>query len=354
MSIQLSPYLWLVFTAMVAAFAVAPLLIWLAPRLGLLDRPASLPHKLHKQPVPLVGGTALVLALGLSWWLHMPTLSGPTLGIGLAALLVYLLGVWDDRAVLPVRVKFVGQVAAVAVLWLFGVSSHFFGRNWLDLLISLIWVVGILNAINFMDSMDGLALGLGVIAGGFFALASFMAGQVQLGALNLALLGACLGLLFHNLTPARLFLGDSGAEVLAMLLAASGMAYSPAGRPAGTWWFVPVLFLGVPIFNMALVVFSRLRRRVPVLRGHRDQSVHRLLDLGLSPSRTVLLMHLTAVLLGLTALIAAEWPAGAANATAAAVIAVGFLAIGLLERYAPASGPRPKDSDAAKAGHPLA
>ncbi len=344
-----STHLWLVFTALVTAFAAAPLLIRLAPRLGLLDRPTSLPHKLHKQPVPLVGGTALVLALGLSVLLHLPSPSRPTIGIGLASLLVYLLGLWDDRAVLPVRVKFVGQVAAVGVLWLFGVSSHFFGRGWLDLVISLVWVVGILNAVNFMDSMDGLALGLGVTAAAFFALASFAAGQSELGALNLALLGACLGVLFYNLSPARLFLGDSGAEVLAMLLAASGMAYSPAGRPAETWWFVPVLFLGVPIFNMALVVFSRLRRRVPVLRGHRDQSVHRLLDLGLAPSRTVLLMQLTAVVLGLTALIAASWAPGPANATVGAVIAVGFLAIALLERYAPVPGAPPGEAPSGKA-----
>ncbi len=328
-------YPWAVLVPMVVAFAVSPILIRLAPRLGLLDRPTALPHKLHKQPMPLVGGTALLLSLAACWLLVLPTPSRPVFGIGLASLLVYLLGLWDDRAVLRVRVKFIGQGLAVGVLWLFGVSSHFFDRSWLDFVISLTWVVGVLNAVNFMDSMDGLALGLGVIAAAFFALAAFSAGQIELAALNLALLGACLGAIFYNLAPARLFLGDSGVEVLAMLLAATGMAYSPGGRPASTWWFVPVLFLGVPIFNMALVVFSRLRRRVPVLRGHRDQSVHRLLDLGLAPSRTVLLMHLTAIVLGLAALIAAEWPPGAANATVAAVIAVGFVGIALLERLAP-------------------
>ncbi len=338
---DLPTYPWMVLTAMVSAFAAAPLLIRLAPRLGLLDRPARLPHKLHTQPMPLVGGTALVLSIALTWLVHLPAPSRATLGIGLAALLVYLLGLWDDRAVLRVRFKFLGQIAAVGVLWLFGVSSHFFSRNWLDLAISLVWVVGVLNAVNFMDSMDGLALGLGVIGAAFFALASFAEGQSEVGALNLALLGACLGVLFYNLTPARLFLGDSGAEVLAMLLAATGMAYSPVGRASGSWWFVPVLVLGVPIFNMALVVFSRIRRRVPVFRGHRDQSVHRLLDLGLAPSRTVLLMHLTAVVLGLTALIATRWPPGPANATVAAVIAVGFVAIALLERYAPARDRHP-------------
>ncbi|MEW6568548.1 MAG: MraY family glycosyltransferase [Chloroflexota bacterium] len=329
-------YPWVVLIAMAAALAAGPILIRLAPRLGLIDRPVPLPHKLHTQPMPLVGGTALVVALGLAWLLVLPAPSRPMTGILLATALVYVLGAWDDRAVLPARVKFLGQGLAAGVLWLFGVSAHFFGRGWLDFGLSLVWVVGVLNAVNFMDSMDGLALGLGAIASAFFALAALNSGQAELAALCLALLGATLGTVFYNLSPARLFLGDSGAEVLGLLLAAAGMAYDPPRREAATWWFVPVLFLGVAIWNMSLVVFSRLRRRVPVLRAQRDQSVHRLMDLGLSPSRTVLLMHLTAIVLSLTGLIAAGWPPGPANWTVAAVIAVGFASIALLERYAPA------------------
>lgn len=342
MEIDLFP--WAVLVPMVAALLAAPILIRLAPRLGLVDRPGPQPHKLHTQPMPLVDGTAILLALVAAFLVVLPAPSRSMTGILLASGLAYLLGLWDDRSVLRARAKFVGQVLAAVVLWWFGVSVHFLHRNWLDFALSVVWVVGVLNAVNFMDSMDGLALGLAAIAAAFFALAAFNAHQAELAALCLALMGASLGALFFNLSPAKTFLGDSGAELLGMLLAGLGMAYDPPAKDPATWWFVPVLFMGVPIFNMSLVVFSRLRRRVPVLRAHRDQSVHRLVDLGLDPSRTVLLMHLTAVVLGLTALIASAWAPGPANLTAGAVILVGMFAIALLERLSrPIRDPASRD-----------
>jgi UDP-GlcNAc:undecaprenyl-phosphate GlcNAc-1-phosphate transferase len=182
--------------------------------------------------------------------------------------------------------------------------------------------------------MDGLALGLSSIALAFFVLATLDAGQPTLAALSAALLGATLGLYFYNASPARLFLGDSGAQLLGYALAAIGIAYVPAGAglPQGVSWFTPILVLGVPIFDTTLVVVSRLRKRRPVYRAHQDHTYHRLVALGMHPSRSVLAMQLTAILLGLTAFIALNLSVLFANIVFGLVLGCGLMCLALLER----------------------
>src|SRR3972149_3753355 len=129
-------------------------------------------------------------------------------------------------------------------------------------------IVGITNAFNFVDSMDGLALGLAGIAAAFFMLVTIDSAQPILAALSAVVFGATIGAYFFNAAPARMFLGDSGSQLLGFLLAAIGIAYTPAsaGLPQGVTWFTPILVLGVPIFDMGLVVISRLRSRRPTCR----------------------------------------------------------------------------------------
>ena len=141
--------------------------------------------------------------------------------------MVLVFGLLDDRFDLSVPLKLFGQLAAAAILIAQGVQVSLFERPMVDLAVTLLWVVGIINAFNFVDSMDGLALGLGGIAGAFFLLAAIDSGQGWIAAIGAAIVGACLGTFVFNMLPSKNFLGDSGSQLLGFLLAAVGLAYIP-------------------------------------------------------------------------------------------------------------------------------
>jgi UDP-GlcNAc:undecaprenyl-phosphate/decaprenyl-phosphate GlcNAc-1-phosphate transferase len=320
--------------ALTTSLVAAPWLIRLAERWGVVDRPGPEPHKVHTRPTPLAGGAAVGLGVLLACLLWPPVTGRAALGLAVAAALVFGWGLADDGRGLPARVKFLGQFGAALALFLTGMGAHLTDSAWLNLLITFVWVVGVVNAFNFMDSLDSLALGMAALAAAFFGVAAAASGQPGLTRLAGALLGASAGTLLFNLTPARLFLGDSGSQLIGLLLAALGLAYAPPGDAAATW-FRPVLFLGVPIFNTTLVVVSRLRRGRKVLAGHRDHLAHRLGDLGLARPRVVLAVQLTALVLGLVAWVVWDWSPPAANRALLAVLLTGGVCIALLERFAP-------------------
>jgi UDP-GlcNAc:undecaprenyl-phosphate GlcNAc-1-phosphate transferase len=138
----------------------------------------------------------------------------------------------------------------------------------------------------------------------FFLLVTLNSPQVSLLRLLTLLIGGCVGLFFYNMTPARLFLGDSGAQTLGFVLASVAILYTPENYPQASSWFLPILVLGVPIFDTCLVVFSRLRRREPVYHAGRNHTYHRLVALGLSSTHAVAVMHIAAIALGCLAFIA--------------------------------------------------
>jgi UDP-GlcNAc:undecaprenyl-phosphate GlcNAc-1-phosphate transferase len=209
-----------------------------------------------------------------------------------------------------------------------------------DIVLSLLWFVGMINAFNFVDSMDGLALGLAVIASSFFMLVTIDAGQPDLALTSAAVLGACVGLFPFNAAPARMFLGDSGAQLLGYFLAVLGVAYVPAGAglPQGVSWFTPILVLGIPIFDMTLVVVTRLRRGLALGRGRWDHTYHRLLQLGLDSTRSVLTMQLAAIVLGLVAFMALDASVLTANLLFGSLLALGAATMVFFEWKVPFDG----------------
>ncbi len=331
---QLTDLFFLLLAAMVGALALGVPAIRHAHRLGLVDWPGSAPHKKHDSPTPLVGGLVLAFGLFIAYVLVRPPSDHQTQGILLGGLLLTGWGLVDDRVGLHPLAKLAGQFLALGILLAFGVRVQATHMVALDLALTALWVIGLTNAFNFVDSKDGLALGLGGIAAAFFMLATIDSLQPVLAALSAGLLGACLGTFFYNASPARLFLGDSGAQLLGFLLAAIGIAYVPAqaGLPQAVSWFTPILVLGVPIFDMTLVVFSRLRRRRKVYQAGTDHTFHRLVGLGLDPTRAVLAMQWGAILLGLTAFIALEATVMGANLLFAGILAAGVVALWVLER----------------------
>lgn len=324
----------LMLAATLGALILAPIFTAGAVRLGLVDVPGSAPHKRHATATPLAGGPVLAGAIGVTYALLRPEIDPLVQGILLGGLAMLVWGVLDDRFDLRPQVKILGQVGAAAIALGFGIQVRITQHFWIDLALTMLWMVGLINALNFVDSMDGLALGLSSIALAIFLLATLDAKQPALAALSAAMLGGTVGLYFYNATPARLFLGDSGAQLLGFMLAAIGIAYVPAGAglPQGVTWFTPILVLGVPIFDTTLVVFSRLRHQRPVYRAHSDHTYHRLVAMGMHPSRSVLTMQLAAIVLGLAALIALSLSVLLANLLFGLIVLCGLVSIGLLER----------------------
>lgn len=311
-------------TALVLGLPVARL----AQSLGWLDQPGSQPHKLHAHPVPFAGGLIILLSVfiiclteGLLKW-------PPIRAVLISSLIVFFFGLWDDLHNLRPYWKLAGQLLAAAAMIALGVQTHLIDQApWLDLIITVLWMVGVTNAYNFVDSMDGLANGLAALAAGFFMLASFDSLQNDISAFSAVLLGASIGVFYFTAPPARFFLGDSGAQGLGFLLGGVAIAYNPLGFVRAQSWFIPILLVSVPLFDAALVVFSRLRRRRPIYQAGRDHTYHRLVALGLSPNRAVLTMQFTAGLLDCLAIMALSLPPLLANALFGSCLLAGILAI---------------------------
>ncbi|MCK5054986.1 MAG: undecaprenyl/decaprenyl-phosphate alpha-N-acetylglucosaminyl 1-phosphate transferase, partial [Anaerolineales bacterium] len=298
----------IILIAAVTAVFTAPVVIRVAKSMNLVDIPKSEPHKTHTKPTPMAGGFLITLAVAAAYLITRPEVDNEILGILFGSIVIATVGIVDDlRKISPVG-KLLAQILAASVVIYFGVQVKMTRIPWLDLFVTYLWIVGITNAFNFVDSHDGLALGLAGISSSFFMLVTLDTEQTALAALSAALVGAALGGFLFNARPAKMFLGDSGAQLLGLMLAGIGVAYTPAkaGLPQGISWFVPILVLGVPIFDMVLVVFARVFNKRPIFLGGRDHTFHRLLSLNLDPTRSVLMMQIVSILLGLTGFILLE------------------------------------------------
>ena len=317
------PLLW----AILLTLAIVPIAIKIADRFQLIDRPNSAPHKVHLVPIPKAGGLAISVVVFALILLGGQMINAEIRGILLASLIIIIFGLWDDARRLSARWKLLGQILATGVLIWQGDYIRFLGSPIPNILLTLFWVIGITNAFNLVDSMDGLAPGLAGIASIFFMLVTLDAKQDALAYLSAVLLGSSIAIIFYNMMPAQIFLGDLGAQFLGFVLAALAIAYTPPKLPQPSSWFVPILLLGVPIFDTTLVVFSRLRRGRAIHEAGLDHTYHRLVRLGMPPSRAVFTLHLAAIILGCLAFLALPLPPIFANAIFALALLMGLGAL---------------------------
>jgi UDP-GlcNAc:undecaprenyl-phosphate GlcNAc-1-phosphate transferase len=289
-------------SALLLAIGGTPVVRSVALRLGVIDRPNA--RKIHLDPIPLLGGVAIygaciaaLLLFGNRYRLN------ELVGILVGASLVSFLGLWDDRHSLSPFLKLAGQFLAASILVLTGVRVGTFPWEALNIALTLLWAVVITNAFNLLDNMDGLSGGVGAIAAIFFLLLAAMNGQYLVGALSAALIGACFGFLVYNFNPASIFMGDAGSLFLGFMLAAVGIKLRfPDGVEIVTW-MVPVLILGLPLFDTALVTISRLRRGLnPLTTPGKDHVSHRLVAMGFTRREAVLTCYLICAGLGVVAL----------------------------------------------------
>jgi UDP-GlcNAc:undecaprenyl-phosphate GlcNAc-1-phosphate transferase len=332
------------FLAIACSLAITPFSISLARHFDLIDKPGKSSHKAHSVPTPLAGGTALILCLILLSFLLGLWSDKFTRALVFAGLIVYLFGLWDDVHGLSAIPKLTGQIFASFVLIVSNVSVHFVESlslpflsplvvTWLDIALTLFWLIGVTNAMNMIDSMDGIAVGVSGIAFLFFVLVTSLSGQAYLTEISIILLGITVGIYFFNVTPARLFLGDSGSQALGFLVAVIAMEYAPVGFSPISSWFVPILLVAMPIFDTTLVVYSRLRQGLPVYKANLDHTYHRLVALGLDQRRAVLAIHLAAILLSLLAFVTFYLSPLVANIVFGMILVLGVVIVIYSERY---------------------
>jgi UDP-GlcNAc:undecaprenyl-phosphate GlcNAc-1-phosphate transferase len=301
-SLPIGQLLLIFLAALVFSVLSVPVVRRVARRYNVMDAPSA--RKVHASPVPLLGGAAIYLGVILSLVLigHLEYVQQMA-SILIGATMMSVLGMWDDKWPLGPLAKVVGQVGAASLLYFTGVSVAFLHNDWLNYAATVAWVVTITNALNLLDNMDGLAGGIAAVASVFFFLIATLTNQNLIAPLSAVLVGACLGFLYYNFNPASIFMGDTGSLFLGFLLAAVGIKLRfPANYDIVTW-MVPVLVLGVPLFDTALVTLSRIRRGIPISRGGKDHFSHRLVAMGYTRREAVLMLYLVQGALGVAALV---------------------------------------------------
>ena len=262
---------------------LTPVAMAVATRVGFFDNPGG--HKSHESPVPYLGGVAIVMAFAASVIgaaILKPPVSGRDelvvvllLAVGLA-----LIGLLDDLRNLPPIVRLTVEVLFALQLWRMGTGVQVTGESVLDILLTVVWVVGITNAFNLLDNMDGLAAGQAAICAMVIFAVAVANGQVLVAALAVALVGCAVGFLRHNFHPARVYMGDGGALFLGFLIAYLGMKLRFESSVSESF-LVPVLICSIPVLDTSLVTFSRLSTGRSPFNGGRDHISHRLVHSGM-------------------------------------------------------------------------
>jgi UDP-GlcNAc:undecaprenyl-phosphate GlcNAc-1-phosphate transferase len=295
--------------AIVAAVVVVvttPLAGHLARAVGAVDMPSG--RRIHETPTPRLGGLAILAGFLVPVLFFLPPDSGAH-ALVTGAVLIACLGAVDDAFGLSPALKLAGQIACAAIpvaagitidhitLPLFGVFDLGPGQYPL----TIIWFVAIVNMINFIDGMDGLAAGVTGIGATTFAILAASLGRADPAIMAAALAGACLGFLVHNFHPARIFMGDSGSMLLGFIMA--GVAVNGVMKSAAAIAVVaPLVVLAIPILDTSFVVMKRLKHGLPVYSPDRSHFHHRFFAIGWSQRRTVLALYAWCVLMGLVAM----------------------------------------------------
>lgn len=290
--------------ALLVAFAVSvaatPLVIRVATRRGFVSRPKA--DRWNARSIPLMGGVALYLGV-TTGVLCFAEFTQEMVGVLLGGTLIFILGIIDDVLQIKPSSKFLGQILASCVVIYAGLKFDLIPNPFLNLFLTLLWLVGITNAFNLLDNMDGLSAGVAAISSLTTFVFSLIQGLPAISVLSLSILGASLGFLVFNFNPARIFMGDCGSLFLGFTLACTTIlgSWEQASNLFGIL-AVPSLALGVPIFDTLLVTVSRILSGRAVSAGGRDHTSHRLVALGMSERKAVLSLYALCAALGCIAI----------------------------------------------------
>ncbi|HZG75788.1 MAG TPA: MraY family glycosyltransferase [Paenibacillus sp.] len=329
--------------ALAMALGLTPVVKRFAVKVGAVDAPNH--RKVHTRIMPRLGGLAIYLAFMGALLIALPLVSGEKAhviwGLLLGGTIVTIVGALDDRFDLSPKVKLLGQIAAASVVVSFGVKVDFvtlpFGdghsMGWLAVPITIFWIVGVTNAINLIDGLDGLAAGVSAIATGTIFVLALIMGNVTVAVLSAVLLGSILGFLFFNFHPAKIFMGDSGALFLGFSLAAlSVLGFKQATLVS---FVVPIFILGVPLSDTFFAIVRRTLNKTPISAADKNHLHHCILALGLSHRNSVLVIYGIAAMFALSAILlstVAQWVALIVMAITLLVLQVGAELIGIVQK----------------------
>ncbi len=312
MSLDGIPFRWLFLLVFSFLFAFVLTFVFrrIATKLKILDHPEA--RKIHEMPIPLLGGLAIYISYVVTIFLNFSFSTGLK-GVILGGTLILLVGLIDDVKKLPATWKLMAQVLATGILILYGVRLSFLPNNWWgiggEILLTLLWIVGITNAVNFFDGMDGLAAGSIAICSLSFFVVGMLTDQPYLAYLTITLAGSCLAFLIFNFKPASIFLGDAGSMFLGFTVAGIAVMGGWAQDNPKVALSLPLLILSVFIFDLVYISLSRIYRGLVknlkewIEYTGKDHLHHRLVALGLTEPQAVLFIYLIAACLGITGIL---------------------------------------------------
>lgn len=296
----------------VVSLLLTPLVKSLCFKIGAVDVPKD-SRRMHDHPIPRAGGLAIFIGFIFAVLLMVP-LDGPKKGMLLGAVIVVVLGVFDDIYALPAKLKFVVQLAAALVAVLSGnrievlSNPNIFSGDpiwelgWLSIPVTVIWIVAITNAVNLIDGLDGLACGVSTISAVTMLVIALLVSELDVAVIMGALAGACIGFLPYNFNPAKIFMGDTGATFLGYIMAV--MSVQGMFKMYNIISFVvPFLMLGLPIFDVCFAVVRRLSKGQSPMSPDRSHVHHKLIDMGLSQKQAVGTLYVISAILGLSSVV---------------------------------------------------
>jgi UDP-GlcNAc:undecaprenyl-phosphate GlcNAc-1-phosphate transferase len=314
MKFNLIHYSILLIVVSITAFVITPLFRNIARKLKIMDYPGG--RKLQANPVAYLGGLAIITPITLGSVLLIFTSVTTDLkqqlyfGLIFPALALAIVGLLDDIYQLPPWPRFISQSAVGVItsfiLYLSGSGVEIFDNQLLNSSATILWVVTIINALNFIDNMDGLATSISMVASLALFILSYINNQYLVAALSLAIFASCLGFLFWNKQPASIYLGDAGSLYLGFLLAAISIRIDLDNDSASIRALVLILILGIPVIDTTQVVVSRIAKGKSPFEGGRDHISHLLLNRGLSQRSVLFILTTSAILFATVAILLAE------------------------------------------------
>lgn len=322
-------------SAFIFTFVATPNVRKLAFKIGegAVDKPKDA-RRMHKKPTPRIGGLAMIFGFIVplvtilvfskisgdsQFWSQYTFASRQTTGMFMALAIIVVMGFIDDCKDLPAKLKFVVQIAAALIVIFVGdikidvfTNPNFLSDNpywvlpeWLSVVLTVIWIVFITNAVNFIDGLDGLAAGVSAIMSVSLVFISIRVGEYPIAILGIALMGSCFGFLPFNFNPAKIFMGDTGSTFLGFMLATLSIQ-GVFKSYAVISFAVPLLILGLPLFDASFAMIRRILRGESPMKADRGHLHHRLVDMGFSQKQTVFILYAISGVLGITAVLLAE------------------------------------------------
>lgn len=314
---NITPLILSFFLAFLIVFGTTPIVRMLAFKIGAVDVPKD-KRRMHKKPMARLGGLAIFYGFLISILVFNKEYTNQLMGLLIGSSIIVVLGIFDDIFALPAKLKLLGQIVAAAVVVFFGVrinvitNPFFFSANqhlslgYFAIPVTIIWIVGVTNAINLIDGIDGLAVGVSSIASlSLFFISLCVEGNVTIALITAALAGACFGFMPYNQNPAKIFMGDTGAMFLGFVL--SSVSIMGLFKSYATISFIiPILILGLPIFDTTFAIVRRLLKGEHIMKPDRGHLHHRLLDAGYTQKQVVIILYVISAIFGIAGVLLAS------------------------------------------------